>query len=1069
MLRLLAVLLACLLFTGCESLFLGDTSVQLPPQQLAMPAADIEYEDLSGTMKYSSSSYRAFALAENASTNPRDVYMFEMLDYIEEPGTSHGYFVYAYQILRNDNCFAAYDRAYTRYLEEKSVYDAIAYTWDLYEKEMERYDEAMKSYTDAMAAYEYRNLLYQEGVQYAIYRRSGETPLSNFDLTRAYFSYIIYRQRYREYPDPKSPPVKPEKTDEQVALAVPVPPDTPLPTAPTEPDPGAYNCSLLTVLARYDWYTGQLQQMAEIVSDASREATAYAGIVEGTREYYWLFLDNNCHIFARNGEVYATVELGEWLRMPFEYGEYQDLTIADVGCRYGENAFQVDVSMFGSQAELDENSPDDVLGDEDDDDSGDSGGGDDGVLSLTFNYRFSPGSDSRSRMEKLSDQSKTKSAVIKQAYIVRDVRTLIHLKLLNEENLVLAEGYTQELVGSCRIEIGLHYRVGISNDSYATYEGNRISVELGGEKYSAEFFDRKGKAAEVQDGLAVSNMAGTTMAVAASTSESLNLLMVGFDEVTMFGISMVDLNLTSHGDIDAQYNADSFGYGSAVILSKNELLLCGLYNGVILVGRTGVNENYKVIPKVDMPLYRIWQLMDGSYIGVGYDNSASSTTYTEADAPFSYVIKLSLDSLAGEEVYDGVADVAHEFTYETDVGDMTAVITGVSTSLKAKGVTGINIPEQLGSYRVIAVADGAFRNLKSLERAVIPSTVTAVGAEAFDGCAALKSVSFGSGVRTVGVGVFRGCIALSSVELGSGLRELGAYAFENCRSLEQIRLPSGLKSLNEGVFQGCSGLKSLDLGKVQTLGARSLRGCTALEQLSLPNTLTHIGVYAMESCTSLKSLVLPAGLQLVGDYALQGCKALETLQYSDPGPRLGTGALKGSGLKEFTLPRGMNTVPQELLAGCAALETLILHPDVTEIGPYALQNCSMLKTLELSHDGVWSYMDLAFEPRLQKLGQGALAGCYRLENLHLSDQVTELDPDCLPDANIIVEAGGAAQKYYENKGFAPRSYTLLYGTLLTPEEETISCWQLQYSDGETLYFDASWNRVHQEGSFTSTS
>ena len=725
----------------------------------------------------------------------------------------------------------------------------------------------------------------------------------------------------------------------------------------------------------------------------------------------------------------------------------------------------VDVSIFGTQSELYENTPEDALDSEDEDDGDEDGD----VLSLTCTYRFAPGSDSRSWREKLEERADMYSLLLGFSSLSADIRPLIRAGMLNQPTLVLLDGYTRELTGSCEMEEGLRYRVGIGNDSLATYEGNRLSAVLGTEQYGTDFYDGKGEAAEVRDGIAVSNMAGTTVAVAASTADSLNLLLVGFADVSMYHIRMEDLNVAGYGDTDQQYNADTFGYGSAVILGENELLLCGLYNGVMLVGRKSANEGYRVIPKVDMPLYRIWQLMDGSYIGVGYDNSASSTTYTQADAPYSYVIKLSLDSLAEEEYYDGVADMAHEFTYDTDVGEMTAVITGVSDSLRAKGVTAISIPERLGSYRVVAIGDGAFRDLKSVERASIPATVTVIGAEAFDGCAALKSVSFGSGVRSVGLGAFRGCIALREAVLGSGLTELGAYAFENCRSLESMGLPEGLKSLNEGVFQGCSGLKSLNLGKVQTLGVRALRGCTSLQQLSLPDTLTYIGAYAMESCTALQSLALPAGLQQVGDYALQGCRALETLGCASPGPQLGTGALKGSGLTEFTLPRGMNIVPRELLSGCAALEKVILHPDVTEIGPYALQSCSMLKALELSDGGLWGSIDPATAPRLQKLGQGALVGCYRLEKLHLSDQVTELGTDCLPAADIAVKAGSAAQQYCENAGLSLRSYTLLFGTLVTPEEETIYCWQLQYSDGETLYFDYAGAAINREGSFTSTS
>ena len=94
------LVLACVLFTGCNSIFLGDTTVVLPQQTeaLLVPSAKTGYRDLAEAEKFQGSGEGAFCFLEGRSAEPEDVIQFECLDYRE----AEGMFVYAYQTLLDD-------------------------------------------------------------------------------------------------------------------------------------------------------------------------------------------------------------------------------------------------------------------------------------------------------------------------------------------------------------------------------------------------------------------------------------------------------------------------------------------------------------------------------------------------------------------------------------------------------------------------------------------------------------------------------------------------------------------------------------------------------------------------------------------------------------------------------------------------------------------------------------------------------------------------------------------------------------------------------------------------------
>lgn len=86
-----------------------------------------------------------------------------------------------------------------------------------------------------------------------------------------------------------------------------------------------------------------------------------------------------------------------------------------------------------------------------------------------------------------------------------------------------------------------------------------------------------------------------------------------------------------------------------------------------------------------------------------------------------------------------------------------------------KTLTKVTIPSTItyegATYKVTAIADGAFKNNKKLKTVKIGSNVKAIGKSAFQGCAELKSLTIPASVESIGSKAFYGCKKLTKLTI----------------------------------------------------------------------------------------------------------------------------------------------------------------------------------------------------------------------------------------------------------------------------------------------------------------
>ena len=143
----------------------------------------------------------------------------------------------------------------------------------------------------------------------------------------------------------------------------------------------------------------------------------------------------------------------------------------------------------------------------------------------------------------------------------------------------------------------------------------------------------------------------------------------------------------------------------------------------------------------------------------------------------------------------------YSFTNHTIPYDMFNDVTAIT------GIEIGNCVTSLESY--------AFKGT-SIERVVIPETVTSFGSSLFYNCTKLKHAVLPKGITEIYDSMFRGCTSLQNIDIPDGVTRFGDYAFDRCSSLASLILPAGVTYVVNYCFSDCSNLRHIVSFPVQT-------------------------------------------------------------------------------------------------------------------------------------------------------------------------------------------------------------------------------------------------------------
>ena len=160
--------------------------------------------------------------------------------------------------------------------------------------------------------------------------------------------------------------------------------------------------------------------------------------------------------------------------------------------------------------------------------------------------------------------------------------------------------------------------------------------------------------------------------------------------------------------------------------------------------------------------------------------------------------------------------------------------------------------------------------LNGATEAVIPSSVTYVGAKAFYGCSGLTSVTIPDSVTIIGTNAFRNCSGLESVKIGSGVKTICNSAFHSCGALVDMTIPDGVERIENFAFAYCGFSEVVIPDSVKFLGPSSFAGCGELVRVTVGSGLTSLGGSSFKDCVKLANIVFKGNAPKLGSGAFSG-------------------------------------------------------------------------------------------------------------------------------------------------------------------------------------------------------
>ena len=227
---------------------------------------------------------------------------------------------------------------------------------------------------------------------------------------------------------------------------------------------------------------------------------------------------------------------------------------------------------------------------------------------------------------------------------------------------------------------------------------------------------------------------------------------------------------------------------------------------------------------------------------------------------------------------------------------------GAYAFYECRSLTSLVIPAS-----VTSMGDSVFRECRSLTSITIPASVTSIGNSAFYECSSLENVVIPASVTSIGDSAFRKCRSLTSVVIPDGVTSIGAYAFYECRSLTSVTIPASVTNIEDSAFCWHRSLTSVTIpASVTSIGDSAFYECSSLTSVVIPASVTSMGDSAFRECRSLTRVVIPDGVTSIGDYAFNGC----------------------SSLKKVVIPASLVRIGNSVFSACSALTNVSVLPGI---------------------------------------------------------------------------------------------------------------------------------------------
>ena len=397
---------------------------------------------------------------------------------------------------------------------------------------------------------------------------------------------------------------------------------------------------------------------------------------------------------------------------------------------------------------------------------------------------------------------------------------------------------------------------------------------------------------------------------------------------------------------------------------------------------------------------------------------------------------------------------------EEDLADVWTDEYGAKYSMDRERL--LYVPHNIKEYSIKqgtkVICDNAFNEPgfenNSLEKVIIPDTVTHIGNHAFGACFSLQDISLPDSIIHIGDCAFSHCYKIT-FGIPKMVRYIGEGAFWRCLSLNNINIPVTIDCIESDTFRNCNSLTTVTISNAVYIGSSAFQGCTKLESIVLPDGLKTIGLFAFSGCTSIISIRIPNSVSKIGDGAFSGCSYLTNTNLPDSITEVGKeifhgcaipqisipnsvikignrafwdcninkiflptsvsiiedGAFYGSALTQITIPDSVKKISDEAFGGCFALMDVDIPNTITEIGISSFAECSSLEQVILPNSvktikgSAFAYCEslknIAIPDSVVEIGDCVFAQCFSLESITLSENIERIGDSVFGNCDFL--------------------------------------------------------------------
>lgn len=276
-------------------------------------------------------------------------------------------------------------------------------------------------------------------------------------------------------------------------------------------------------------------------------------------------------------------------------------------------------------------------------------------------------------------------------------------------------------------------------------------------------------------------------------------------------------------------------------------------------------------------------------------------------------------------------DNSYGLKYSINADNKTCTITGIRNYNSGDVI----IPEKIGQYTVVAIADNAFAEYDIISVS-LPETIEKIGEGAFSYCIYLESINIPPKVTVIEENTFTYCASLKSIELPEGITRINESAFMHCVSISNIVFPSTLTYIGVGAFLGCHSLSELVLPEgLKEIDRVAFAYCKSLSEVNIPASVESIYI-SFVCCTSLESINV--------DINNTHYTSIDGVLY-DHSKTILKGYPSGKTATSFTIPIHVISIDLWVFSENEHLQEIYLSSNIKRINDHMIYNCHNLKSI----------------------------------------------------------------------------------------------------------------------------